>query len=149
MSISFSIFLIYCTISFFIKTLSRQQHFVIFRFFLTSSHRQPFAHAQYPISHHPIRILRHPRQSPGAGDQIDFQFLSIKIRIIPPHDPPFHQKRTGSGDKGSGKGCSGDRGIASTGSDCHDIHPQCSDHRLDIPRCLGKAVAGKGCIRLG
>ena len=121
----------------------RQHCFVIFRFFLTSSHRQPFAHAQYPISHHPIRILRHPRQSPGAGDQIDFQFLSIKIRIIPPHDPPFHQKRTGSGDKGSGKGCSGDRGIASTGSDCRDIHPPVQRSPAGYPPVPGESRGRK------
>ena len=35
----------YCIISFFVKTLSRQQHFTILRFFLTSSLRQAFAHA--------------------------------------------------------------------------------------------------------
>lgn len=94
-------------------------------------------------SHSRIRPLPLPGQLFCSVDQIALHLLPIQIRIISPHNPPFHQKCCRSADKGGCKGGSRDRLITTARTWCTDIDARSGKVRFDLNREAGVTAAGE------
>ena len=83
--------------------------------------RQAIRYAETSPSHSCIRPLPLPGQLFCSVDQIALHLLPVQIRVISPHNPPFHQKCCRSADKGCCKGGSRARLITTARTWCTDI----------------------------
>ena len=110
---------------------------------------QALLHTQHPIPQLIIRPLLIPRQMSCPSSQIRFHLLPIKVRVIPSHDPPLHEKRRGSGDEGRRKGRSCDRLISASALRSHDPDARRCEIRLLGMVDPGVPAAGKRSIDPG
>src|SRR5699024_6413335 len=90
--------------------------------------------------------------SPGSALKKGLQLLPIKVRIVSSYDPPFHQKRGGSGHQWNREGGSGIGPVTASCAGRNDVYARRGEIRLGVGEAgelllAPHAAAGK--IRIG
>lgn len=119
--------------------------------------RQTIFNTQRPPSYHLIRKPRIPRQPLRSFYKVSLRLLPVQIRIIPLHDPPFHQKRAASRHKGCREGRPGHHRITALPVRYQDLRSRRAEIRFHLlfiikfplSRCfLPYRIASAGKIRI-